>query len=198
MNDRLPPLRWRAVVFILPEPDVARTIPTTEPTDLLAGDSWEWDRSVPDFPASSWDLSYHFLGPERFTITAQKDGDTFQIRVPASETTMRSAGPYRLVGRVTDGTDTYTVYEGPVVIRPDPATSVPTLSHAERTLAVIEAAIEGRLTADIEDYQVAGRAVKKIPIAELVKLRGIYRAEVWRARNPGRFGPSVEVVFGRP
>ena len=46
------------------------------------------------------------------------------------------------------------------------------LSHAERSLAVIEAALEGRLPGGMETYQIAGQAVSKMKIKELMELRG--------------------------
>ena len=51
-------------------------------------------------------------------------------------------------------------------------------THAEIMLAKIEAVLEGRITADIENYQIAGRQITKIPIAELLVLRDRYRVEV--------------------
>lgn len=52
------------------------------------------------------------------------------------------------------------------------------LTHAATMLAKIEAVLEGRVDADIENYQIAGRQITKIPIPELKQLRNDYRAEV--------------------
>lgn len=177
---------------------MARTIPTTEPVTLTSGDSWEWDvtRLAVDYPASSWTLAYRLNGPSPRTITATADGDTFCVRAPAATTRNMTGGVYELVGYVTDGTDRFTVYESTVLVAEDPARKAAFTSHAEKTLAILEAAIEGRLTADIESYQVEGRAVNKIPVAELRRLRGFYAAAVWRERNPGRLSRNVEVRFG--
>lgn len=65
----------------------------------------------------------------------------------------------------------------------------------ERTLAVVEAAIQGRLTADIQAYQIAGRSVSKIPIAELRTIRGELKAAIWRQNNPGQLGVPHKVAF---
>jgi hypothetical protein len=67
------------------------------------------------------------------------------------------------------------------------------LSYEEQTLLVLEAAIQGRLTADIENYSIAGRSVSKIPARELLALRGQFKAIVWRQRNPGRITQTVDV-----
>jgi hypothetical protein len=65
----------------------------------------------------------------------------------------------------------------------------------ERTLAAIEAVIGGRATSDIEAYQIAGRAVTKIPMKELLRLRGIYKAVVWRQQHPGKIGKPWKIDF---
>jgi hypothetical protein len=82
-------------------------------------------------------------------------------------------------------------------IEPNAATSAPGsfVTWEEKTLAIVEAALSGRLTSDIESYQIAGRAVNKIPIQELKKLRGELRAAVWRQQNPGQLGVAYKVQF---
>lgn len=65
----------------------------------------------------------------------------------------------------------------------------------EQQLAVIEAVLGGRITADIQAYQIAGRSVTKIPIDELMKMRGMLRAAVWRQENPGKIGIPYRTEF---
>jgi len=45
-------------------------------------------------------------------------------------------------------------------------------------LDAIEAVIENRATLDQESYQIGGRSLKRMPIADLMRLRQLYRAEV--------------------
>jgi hypothetical protein len=51
-------------------------------------------------------------------------------------------------------------------------------THASRMLTAIEAALEGRITSDMEQYSIAGRQITKIPVNELLVLRDKYKAEV--------------------
>jgi len=38
------------------------TIPTNEPSTIIAGDTWQWSRrDLSDYPASSWTLEYYLL-----------------------------------------------------------------------------------------------------------------------------------------
>ena len=55
--------------------------------------------------------------------------------------------------------------------------------HCERAIMAIEAVIEGRITADVEQLEIsatggAKRAIVKIPIPELIKMRQQYLAEL--------------------
>jgi len=50
--------------------------------------------------------------------------------------------------------------------------------HARNMLNAIEAVLEGRITADVESYSIAGRSITKIPVSELLVLRSKYKAEV--------------------
>ena len=52
------------------------------------------------------------------------------------------------------------------------------MSHASDMLSKIEAVLEGRIDADVESYQIAGRQITKIPIPELIKMRQYYKSEV--------------------
>jgi len=177
---------------------VLPTVPITEPTELTAGDSWQWDRTLPGFPpADGWTLRYALRGPGRLDIEAQPAGGVYQVRVAAAETTKLPAGSYRWAMAVEheDGRR-HTIATGRIQVAADFAQLEDGLTHAERTLRVIHAAIEGRLTADIESYSINGRAVNKIPLEQLLKLRGHYRSEVRRERNGGRWG-RAEVHFGR-
>jgi len=49
-------------------------VPTSEPSALIAGESWQWDIDDDEFPASTWTLVYDFLShataPTKIEITA--------------------------------------------------------------------------------------------------------------------------------
>lgn len=51
-------------------------------------------------------------------------------------------------------------------------------THNETMLGLIKAALEGRLTSDMESYSIAGRQITKIPISELIELKKHYQSEV--------------------
>ena len=51
-------------------------------------------------------------------------------------------------------------------------------SHYKTMLDAIEAVLEGRITSDVESYQIAGRQIAKIPIIELKNLHAYYLGKV--------------------
>jgi len=182
---------------------MSRAIPQTEPEELIAGDSWWWDRYVPDYPPSAgWSLTYVLSGTHASAIQVPAaeadDGDYFKVRIAAADTADYTAGPYKLTAYASDGMDRFTVLEAQVVVRADLATAAPSVSHAERMLAAIEARLEGRLEADIEQYGIAGRSVMKIPAEQLLSMRNQYRAEVRQQRSPRSTFRKVAVSFVAP
>lgn len=163
---------------------MAADIPTTEPAELRAGDTWKWMRTLPDWPASSWTLKYRFKNAAGgFEITATADSDNYSIEVPAATTADYAAGDYAWIAWVEGGSsEKYTVGVGNAKVLPDYRAGLATValddrSHARKMLEAIEAWLESRNPA-VAMYEIAGRRMSYIPIAELIKLRNRYQAEV--------------------
>ena len=177
---------------------MAPAIPTTEPTQFVAGDTVKWTKTVADYPASDeWTLKYAIRGQGVVDVVADTSGSGYAITIPAAKTASLRPGNYEWAAWVEKDAEVYTVGSGVIAVLPNLQTAKAgdRVSHAERTLAVLEAAIEGRLTTDMESYSIGGRAVTKLAPTELVKLRNQYTSAVWRERNPGKLGPRVATVF---
>lgn len=178
--------------------------PTNEPKRHRAGLTWEWEREFPDYPASVWTLNYWFKKTgatgANFSITATADGDKFAISSAASTTAALTAGDYTWVAIVTSGSEAFEVDAGTfeLLARYDAAGNLDDRSHAVKTLEAIEAVIERRASLDQQSYQIGGRSLQRTPLAELLKLRDKYRAEVYaeelaeNARN-GKGGSTLVV-----
>lgn len=176
---------------------MARSVPQYEPKTMVAGDSLQWDRLdlSGDYPPASWTLTYYLTGPANLTITADENGDAYEVRVEASETAGLPAGTYRLRGFVSDGTDRWPVYKGRMTVEANPATVAPGGTHAEKMLVLIESALEGRLPKDKEQYQIDGVSIVRIPVERLLELRVKYQQEVYSQRSGGFKVGSVGVRF---
>lgn len=180
---------------------MAAAIPSTEPTRLTAGDTWEWTKSLADYlPADGWALSYVVTGPSTIRFNASESGTGYVVTVAAATTKTLPAGSYRWASYVTSGSTRKQVGEGLLEVVANFETIAvggSTASFAVRNLTVVEAAIEGRLPTSLEEYQIAGKVVKHMPIMELMNLRARLRQEVAREQHGGRLA-SLEVAFVAP
>lgn len=120
-------------------------IPTTEPTELVAGDTWRWRKSLADFlPSDGWELSYYLRGEQDLLVAwgthVSADGEVFAVTVPAASTEL-PAGPYSLTARVTDGTLKHTVFaDRHFQVLPNPEALVGAKSHNRQMLDKLRAA----------------------------------------------------------
>ena len=158
------------------------TIPTNEPSTIIAGDTWQWSRrDLSDYPASSWTLEYYLLKADKqIKITATADGDYFKIVIAASTTAAYPAGVYRWNAYVSKDTERYKVDEGTIEIKPNYAaqtTGYDTRTHIKKVLDAIEAVIEGRATQDHLSYSIAGRSIAKISPEELIRWWSFYKQQ---------------------
>lgn len=172
----------QAVVYKAPMAD----IPTTEPTELRAGDTWAWTITLADYPAPAWALKYSLLlrggngSGAKKTITATASGTNHAVTVDKTTTAGYAAGIWDWVASVTNGTSRYTLDSGALTVLFDieaQNNGIDLRSHAAKTLAALEAWIEAR-DIGVAEYEIAGRRLKTIPIEQLIKLRTAYRAEV--------------------
>lgn len=160
-------------------------VPTTEPSELRAGVTWQWTRELPDYPASAWTLKYWFKKTgatgANLSLTATASGDTHSVSVVAATTAAYTAGDYTWVAIVTAGAESHEVDHGTFKLLPryDAAANLDDREHARIVLDAIEAVIEGRATKDQQEYSIGSRMLKRTPIKDLLELRDKYRAEVF-------------------
>ena len=155
-----------------------------EPRSFTAGDTVIWKRNLSDYPASAaWVLSYTFNGPDKYTATATASGDDFLITLTAAVTAVYLPGYYAWQGYVTKGTERYTIGTGSFAVVKN-LTALPSgvayeaRSHARKTYEAIQAVMENRATVDQQEYQIAGRMLKRFPIGDLIALFDKYSALV--------------------
>jgi hypothetical protein len=166
------------------------TIPDTEPAILRVGDTWKWTRTLDDYPAGTWTLKYRFKSAAGgFEIVATASGTTHTITVAAATTAAFTAGAYTWTAWVEAGSEKFTVGDGSAELQPDyragtASTALDDRSHARKMLDAIEAWLENS-DPGVAEYEIAGRKMRYIPTADLIKLRNKYTAEVQNetARN---------------
>lgn len=169
------------------------------PAVFVAGDTVAWYQAAADTPPPTWTLTVRLTGPATAEATATNDDGRHLVTLAASATAELPAGTYRWQARASSGSEAYTIASGTFDVQPDPITLAGNAGQAtaERHLAAIEAALAGRWTSDVEEYEIAGRRLRKIPVETLVKLRAQFAAEVRRLRRGGVVGTPLLVQFTR-
>lgn len=176
-------------------------VPYGEPIELLAGDTYKFLKTLSDYSiADGWALKYRMVvGATTLAKTASDNGDgNWLVTIDKADLAgILADTTARLYGWVEKAGERWSVYDDYVRVKPNLETANATQlkTHEVRTLEAIEAVIEERATADLEQYTLNGRSVTKVPIEQLLKWRGTYRAIVWRQQNPGVAMPQQHMRF---
>lgn len=174
---------------------MSHTVSKIEPGVLAAGDTWEWERSLPDYPADVWTLTYYFVGKDgRFTFAATADGTDHAVTVAKAATAAYTPGVYRGEGFVGDGTERFRVWVGELRVEADMSAQqegFDTRSHAQKVLDAVEAVLERRATRDQESYSLGGRSLSRTPIADLIVFKNHYQWIVRRERSAARIAQGL-------
>lgn len=163
------------------------------PDTIIAGDSVSWVRELSDYPAGVWTLTYLFSNSGgSFTAVAVASGLAHAVTLTAAVTAGYTAGRFRWHARVTDGTSVYTVEDGWLDVKPNPAGSnVDWRSHARKMLDAIEATLEGNATKgqlDLVSYSIGGEVSLTRDREQLLKLRQQYTLELAGEEGSARLG----------
>jgi len=170
---------------------------TAIPVKIVAGTTVKYTRTESDYPAPTWTLTLYLSGASATSFIAAANGTDHDVTITSTLSAAILPGNYKWEERVTDGTDVYAVASGIVYFEANmaSATAGSGQTYEEKTLAIIDGILSGRITKDQESYQIAGRAVSRIPFAELKRMRAELSAAVYMQRNPGRFGRPVRISF---
>lgn len=186
MDAKGAPPPWRFLIYGW---GVAELIPTR----FVAGTTFRVALTLTAYPAPDWGATLILRGPLSIDLTATDDGAQHVLTATAAVTADWPAGVYWWAIRATDGSDVVQVDEGQITVAADIAAAddgFDARTHAERTLAAIEAVIENRATKDQQKYTINNRELWRTPIADLLLLRNRYRDEV-RRQKQARGGQSL-------
>lgn len=182
------------------------------PSEFAAGTTVVYTRTLTDFPASAgWTLTVYLRGAGTLTKAAAPSGDDFVVTLAGSDTGPLPPGGYEWSEFATDTSvpqQRFKATDGFVVISPDPA-----LAGAgdmqlweEKELALIQLVKEGRITADVQAYQIDGTALTRIPIEKLWErekylLRRISRIQAIQSSSAGAptspFAATIPIIHRR-
>ena len=168
------------------------------PEEFDAGTTVPYRRQLPDYPASEgWALTAYLAGVGVAHAHAVADGDDHVITWTAAETAALAAGVYHYVERVTKGAEAHDVFDRYVKVTADIATATPGSQQelCEKAIAVLETHIYGRLPTGLMSYQVGGRTVSKMTIAEAKTMLADYKRDLARLVNPDQVTREALISF---
>lgn len=179
-------------------------IATTEPKTLTAGNSAAWDKSISDYPATTFLLSYALVptaGGEAHEFSATASGSLHQVRLSPADTADFDAGDYRLIATVTDiatgGTATKVTLETlRLTVSPAPDSTVDRRTFAESILSDLQATYKKLAANSIQSATVNGRTYTRNTLAEM-RDEIIYWQNQVRSETGGAVR-RVAVQFNRP
>ena len=186
---------------------MAATTPTIEPTEVVAGDTVAWTKTVDDYSAAdSWVLKYYLRGPGVINITATASGADHAVSVSAATTASWAPGNYVWESYVSKASERFKVGEGRITVAANIELENGTIeirSQARRILDAHMTAYENRAGRLENSYslQAVGRSFNYATHAELIAAIQFWQAEVKReemaeaiARGEGT-GKNILVRF---
>jgi hypothetical protein len=160
---------------------------TSLPVSFAAGTTVAYRKTFTDYPAGEWTFTLYLAGASILAIEAVADGDDFVTTIIPADTEVGFApGHYKWAERVSKGTEVYEIASGTVTILPNlaQASEGSEQEWLETAIAALTAHIQGRLPTGMESYQIAGRAVSRIPLKEAVGLLSSLESRLLRLKNP--------------
>lgn len=162
---------------------MAAPIPTVEPLEIYAGDSIRFDKTLPDYSAATWTLSYRLLsmkGAGAVDFQGAANGSTFEITVTAATTAAWTPGDYTLIGFITSGSERIQVYKGKFSVLPDPATvdHLDGRTYLERILAILEEVIEKGVIREVIRYSYGGVTTEVVSMKDAMDARDRIKAAI--------------------
>lgn len=164
------------------------------PAQIIAGDSLRLVIAAGDYPASAgWAVALvlqALAGAAPVTVNASDGSAEWSIALSSAASAQLAPGGYRYLIAATKDGDRSTIEAGQVEVLPNPAAAATDQrTAARRALDAIDAVLESRASSeDLKFTFEDGRALEKVPHADLLALRKHYARIVAREKSKGR-GP---------
>lgn len=155
-----------------------------EPAKIRAGVTTTWEEGLSDYSATDgWALKYRLAGTTaNYDVNAVGVGTVHTVTITADISKAWIAGTYTLLGYVVEGSDAsvqrkdISVGTIEVLANIAEATSAADYrTHARKTLALIEAAIESYAVRPVEEITIAGRMIRRPTLKALASLKSRYQ-----------------------
>lgn len=161
---------------------------TDIPSVIRAGDTLTFTKDAgSDYsPDQGYTLNYALSNADSLiTFAATNVSNVHTVDVDSVTTNGWTAGTYRYQAYVESSdspTRRFTVETGTVEVKTDLSDAAfDDRTHVKKTLDLIEAEIEARVSGSTESYSIAGRSLSKTPMEQLLAMRSKYQQ--WYAQE---------------
>lgn len=172
-------------------------VATTEPRTFYSGNTVNWNKSLSDYPADEYLLSYALVpisGGEAYEFSASASGELHLIRLSPATTNGYEAGEYSLIPTVTDldtsgATTKITLDPIRVEIYPAATSEVDRRTYAEQIVQDLQDTYKKLAANSIQSATVNGRTYTRNNLADI-------RAEIiyWEQQVSNESGGAVRRV----
>jgi hypothetical protein len=172
---------------------------------LIAGDTWTWTEELTRVgigysAADGYILKYFFRGPSVLDLVATSDTNAtgFAIAATPTQTKALQPGTYQWQQVVFLNGDRTELGRGTVEVLADiqsAAAGAETRSFVKQTLDAVQAVITKRASRSDLEYMVAGRQLRSIPMMDLLKIEGEFKARYRREQiENGTLPPGTNQI----
>ena len=155
-------------------------IPTTEPSEIIAGDTLKFKKSLSDYPAATWTLTYYLVKTSiQITFAGTADGTDHLISVANTTTANWTAGIYKWESYISKTGERYKIARGTIEIKPNLAAQTAgydARSHVKKVLDALDSLLEGKASRDVMNITIGGQSISKLTPDELRRWRNEYRS----------------------
>lgn len=163
------------------------TIPTSEPSFVVAGDSICWQRAFPEYPPSSgYSLRYILRYAQHvIVLDSAAVGQVHQISATPAVSAVWAAGEYAYQFYAIKAGERHTLGTGRMTVKPDFAAQpdgVDPRSLARKALADAEAAFANYTATNgaVSEYWIADRKMKYKDASQIIAAITYWRTQVAR------------------
>lgn len=176
------------------------------PSEFIAGDSWRWLKSLPDYPATTYTVTWYFENSSAvFSAVGTASGNNHSVTITAVTTAAYVPGRYRWYARAVD-IATGLIKEiiagesGWLTVTMDPAAAgkADVRTDAMKLLDAVTAALFNRADISQLSMSIAGRSISRMSAVELDDWRKRLQAQVNSeiAGSEAGLGRDIRVRFG--
>lgn len=171
-------------------------IPTTEPTAVVAGDTLTWQRSLADYPASTWTLKYRLINSAgKFDITAAASGTDHLITVSSTTSATYTAGNYTWTAWVEKTGERVTIGAGTITVKPNIAalTTLDARTDAAKIVDQLMTAYKEYTASNghVAEYEINGRRMKYRSSAEILEQINFWKAQLAAEKRAERINAGL-------